>query len=954
MLTLTQEGGLLTASWNATTQDLTFEVNIIGPTTQAFDNLGTSNVTVFAVDDQGNVSEGCETTLTLNQRDPIARCSTSIIAQLDQDGEIIIAPSDLDSLSSNGGVDTISLGLSFGSSLENLDCAAAEDETPIPVTLVVTNSLGRSDECVSLVMVQDTVPPVLICRQDTVEIPVDPETGIARFRSRDMIVLREDNCGFFSLFANGNSNFSCGDVGRVLSRTVSTNDRSFNRADCEVTITITDPENFCPQNTAPVAVCNPEVTIQLQPDRTAPLPIASVNDGSFDAETQQSSLLDFSLLLNGDPFSCADVDLPRTVELIVTDPLGLSDTCSSVVTVIDPNLFCDDAPVANCQETLTVTLDENGNTDLTPVDLNALSSDAETPDADPSGNSSDCSFTVRVEDNEPPQAMDCPADTTLFVNADSCRLSFAFAPVQFVDNCSNASILFVSDNLNGFEIPGQLEQLGFDVTAVFEDYVDDDTEDNTLLQGDLSSFDMIYWNASGERDTGDSHSQATTDNLLNYVLAGGHLFVTGFDAIASPDDPNLIALLGGSGSVDQPDTDDQIYTVLGPENNLNSGLFDIIGLPIPPIGDEDGLLGLNAETIVVVDSDVGDGARWALRTTTGGQIAWVSTSNSGAGSRFPQWETPGSGYFEALRNFAFNNLRATPFDGVQTAGPVSGSSFELGTTTLTFTGTDRNGNDAACSYNVTVLDTISPLVVCRDTTIALDADGIASLSAEDLLVPSTVMMVDNCPFNLIVDQTAFTCADVGDNLVVLTATDDSGNTGSCTATVTVTASDLACDAPPVAICIETLTIELDEDGNTNLTPADLDNGSSDAVTPDEDLIFSFDPAEGLIDCDDIGTLSVSLIVTDNIGQTDTCFTQVTVEDNIAPEAICQDVVFELRSNRRYTIVLDDILNSILTEYTDNCGELNTAAVVVSGGTNFSCGAIGPNDKSFFFENDDEE
>jgi len=730
---------------------------------------------------------------------------------------------------------------------------------------------------------------------------------------------------------------------------------------------------------------------------------------------------------------------------------------------------------------------------------------------DPSGNSSDCSFTVRVEDNELPQAVNCPADTTLFVNADSCRISFAFEPVQFTDNCSEASILFVSDNLNGFEIPGQLEQLGFDVTTVFEDYVDDITEDNTVLQGDLSSFDMIYWNASGENDTGDEHSQATTDNLLNYVLGGGHLFVTGFDVIDSPDDPNLIALLGGSGTVDQPNTDDQIYTILGPENSLNSGLFDIIGLPIPSVGDEDGLLGLNAETIVVLDSDPGEGARWALRTTTGGQIAWVSTSNDSPGTPFSQWETLGSGYFEALRNFAFNNLRATPFDGVQTAGPVSGSSFELGTTTITFTGTDPSGNDAACSYNVTVLDTIKPVVVCRDTTIALDANGIASLSAEDLLVPSTVMMVerlinfdglfapdnfpdqdrpaadyangevsfttdwevlsraagspdqiagfsspnrlafdaeetqlrdtikflvpafnvsflagtsgaasgnlfmlasafnennelinaigrtlsdeailfdfnttqqisaialsvnrtdviisiggiddlryetpvetmvDNCPFSLVSDQTTFTCADVGDISVVLMATDDSGNEGSCVATVTVTASDQACDAPPLAICIETLTVELDEDGNTNLAPADLDNGSSDVVTPDEDLIFSFDPAEGLVDCDDIGTSPVSLIVTDNIGQADTCFTQVTVEDNIAPAITCQNVVFELQSNGRYVLTLDDIRNTILTDFTDNCTELNPAYAVVSGGTNLGCNLLGESDVMVAFQ-----
>jgi hypothetical protein len=75
--------------------------------------------------------------------------------------------------------------------------------------------------------------------------------------------------------------------------------------------------------------------------------------------------------------------------------------------------------------------------------------------------------------------------------------------------------------------------------------------------------------------------------------------------------------------------------------------------------------------------------------------------------------------------------------------------------------------------------------------------------------------------------------------------------------------------PPVARCLESVVTNLDADGN---------DGSTDLETPADELVFGFDPAEGLVDCDDVGTQSVSLIVTDNVGKTDTCFTQVTVED----------------------------------------------------------------------------
>ncbi|MEL7159112.1 MAG: hypothetical protein AAFN92_00015, partial [Bacteroidota bacterium] len=447
-------------------QDFTFEVNIIGPTTQEFDSIGVFPVTVFAVDDQGNVSEGCETTVRVGQLTPIARCSTSVVAQLDENGAVNLSPSDLDSLSLTGNPPSMlaeSLTFTFGSDISNLNCNAARDRTVIPVTLEVTRANGRSDNCVSMVTVQDTIPPVLVCREELV-VPIDPETGIARFRSADAVISNVDNCGIRTLSSSGSPNFVCGDIGRIITKTVRTSDQSSNLSTCEVTVTITDPENFCPTNTPPTAVCRPTVEVFVQPDLTVPFAVNFLNDGSNDAESANNTLTLTLLEEDFAGFSCADVDQPRTLSLIVTDPQGLSDTCSTEFIILDPNLFCDEPPVAVCVESFTVELDGNSNATLNPADLGGGSFDEVTPTADlvftldRPGTTFDCDdigiqtvglivtdnigktdtcFTqVTTTENTPPVFENCPANITVNTDPGLCFATVDFAtPTILFDPC---------------------------------------------------------------------------------------------------------------------------------------------------------------------------------------------------------------------------------------------------------------------------------------------------------------------------------------------------------------------------------------------------------------------------------------------------------------------------------------------------------------------------------------
>ncbi|MCG2431814.1 HYR domain-containing protein [Aequorivita xiaoshiensis] len=129
----------------------------------------------------------------------------------------------------------------------------------------------------------------------------------------------------------------------------------------------------------------------------------------------------------------------------------------------------------------------------------------------------------------------------------------------------------------------------------------------------------------------------------------------------------------------------------------------------------------------------------------------------------------------------------------QTAGPASGSDFPLGVTVVEYSATDSDGNTVTCQFEVNVIDDEAPVAVCQDITVDLDSvTGMASITGADIDNGST----DNCGIaSYTLDISSFDCSMIGENTVTLTVTDNSGNSSTCTATVTVqdtTAPEVFC------------------------------------------------------------------------------------------------------------------------------------------------------------------
>ncbi|GAB5398577.1 MAG: hypothetical protein Aureis2KO_01620 [Aureisphaera sp.] len=154
-------------------------------------------------------------------------------------------------------------------------------------------------------------------------------------------------------------------------------------------------------------------------------------------------------------------------------------------------------------------------------------------------------------------------------------------------------------------------------------------------------------------------------------------------------------------------------------------------------------------------------------------------------------------------------------------------------------------------------------------------------------------------------------------------TDAQGNTVSCSFDVTV--NDII---PPTAIC-QDITVQLDATGNVSITAVNVDNGSSDNCG-----IASLAVSPSAFDCSNVGSNTVTLTVTDVNGNVSTCTSTVTVEDNVAPDAVCMDIDVFLDATGNVSITPADVDGGS----SDACGIASIAIDI----TDFTCADVGPN------------
>ncbi len=183
--------------------------------------------------------------------------------------------------------------------------------------------------------------------------------------------------------------------------------------------------------------------------------------------------------------------------------------------------------------------------------------------------------------------------------------------------------------------------------------------------------------------------------------------------------------------------------------------------------------------------------------------------------------------------------------------------------TRTWTATDDCGNSSTATQVITVVDNTPPSAICQNITVQLDASGAVAITTEDIDGGST----DACGIaNISATPTSFDCEDTGSNDVVLTVNDVNGNTNTCTATVTV--KDEV--APEITSC-QGGTIDF------NGEPTFLSATAIDFDATDVCGVASITYSPEYISCEQLGeTVPVTITVTDNNGNSNSCMTSVVV------------------------------------------------------------------------------
>ncbi len=166
-------------------------------------------------------------------------------------------------------------------------------------------------------------------------------------------------------------------------------------------------------------------------------------------------------------------------------------------------------------------------------------------------------------------------------------------------------------------------------------------------------------------------------------------------------------------------------------------------------------------------------------------------------------------------------------------------------------------------------DTTNPVAVCQNITIPLDMNGEAVVNP--VLVDGG-SFDDSGFYTLALSENSFDCSQKGPNVVTLTVTDPSGNTDSCTATITVVD-----DLEPLLDCPPNTTVGYDPGVDYYTVPDYVQNGDITATDNcDGNTGIVQTPSAGTQVTE--GTYTINFETIDSEGNSNSCSFVLTVQE----------------------------------------------------------------------------
>lgn len=853
--------------------------------------VGNHAISLQVTDAYGN-NGYCNTTLTINDvTNPtiVGGCPSNITAftssngQYDCDADLVFP---VPAVTDNCGISTYSAILTTPNGILVYNVLGLPTQaTTLPkgvtsVTLQVLDDHGNASSCQFQISVLDDQAPTIACPANQTRSNDPTECGYSTIGNEFDPTSVSDNCpGVFSYNnVNGYSTLD-GEYFPVGSHTIvwTAEDAAGLTSTCAFTITIEDTEipviNFCQSDIQQVATsgtCN--ALVSWSP--TFGFDVAD-NCGIANITQQISNpsvvpvypYLPFGpsfppFLLNNALFPVGTT----TVSYTVTDVHGNQNTCSFQVDIIDdqaPTIICPPAQVLNtacasgtvpdysgligtlndnCFTTLILTQVPAAGTSLanvpglTPADGETFTVTFTAQDASPLFLSATCSFSVTLNDVNLP----VPNQSSLpFVYTD-CEQIILSPPTA--NDCGN-TLNGIPDK--GVQISFNPPQYRFDVGfyTVIWTYV-----------GANGSVQQVQQIQVDEDTTPPSLSCVNTTVVLN---ANGSGSITPQQVTGSLSDNCGIASVTVTPSV--------FGCAQVGSNNVTLTATDVHG----------NVSNCNA-VVTVLDQ-------------TPPSFNFTSTTITAACDNVP-----------AVPNVVASDacgIASSPFSQTSTRGGNPNlCSFYNYTITRTWSATDVNNNTASVQQIIQVQDVVAPTWTNAMPDTIHATSNPFSCDGQVVLTVEAAKVFDNCAAfaNLSITYTgapqgvgngttnASGTYPVGQTIVTFTAVDPCGNVSTHKVVVRV-----ADTTPPTPVCINSITLPLNGQGQLSIPPQVVDNGSYDNCPTSfssSDVVLSVFP--NFFECKDVGqTITVTLTVTDLAGNTATCPALVTIIDNVPPTAM---------------------------------------------------------------------
>ncbi|MEP7376328.1 MAG: HYR domain-containing protein [Chitinophagaceae bacterium] len=562
-----------------------------------------------------------------------------------------------------------------------------------------------------------------------------------------------------------------------------------------------------------------------------------------------------------------------TVTYTFKDAAGNPSTCSFSVTVVDntapminnlPASFTVNNLANNCLAMVTwvaptatdncamqslsssdASYNQFGFT-LLPVGVTTITYTA----TDASGNITTQSFTVTVKDVQPPTITGCPGNISVSSTTNTCGAQVIYQQPNATDNCGGLGVTMQINN--PAYLPGSVFPVGVST---------------------------VTWTAT------DAANNTATCTFTVTVTDGTPPVITCPANISSGNDPGLCSALLTITPATAIDNCSATVMVEGVRS-------DALALNQPfPAG---------ITTITWTATDLSNNSSTCTQTVTVTDTqkpTLTCPANIMAGS--------GSNICGAVINYpaaiVSDNCTASNLVNVVYSMP-SGSTFPLGTTTVTVTATDAANNSSSCTFTVTVTDQTAPVVTCPATVNVSNTTGFCgafvtypAATATDNCTPSGAILITY-------SQASGTFFPVGTTPVTVTAADANGNSSTCTFNVVVADAQ----APSITCPANVITNnDLDQCGAVvNFAANATDNcpGTVISYSKNPNTLFP------------IGTTTVTVTATDAANNTSTCTFDVTVNDIQVPVITCKpDIIVNAPVGQCSALVT--IVNATAT---DNC------------------------------------